>query len=396
MLKFIPNSLRLAPAKKSLPARRIAVRGRLECLESRCMFAAAPLGGDYFAPAEVLEKSDIIHVGGDRAIDLGLPEFELPPLVEEPPRGEHSIPDVSPIPSLDEKPGSGEQQETLPPHPDENPSDDDSDSGGMIDLGNNYGGSDETSPTDSPNDGPTQRETRAVLEMLSALKYPLTRWENARSSLLDDLSALEHDQRLSNDAELSLHEAVTDGGAVPIAIEEIVAEIETERMAAQETAESLLDVSVQMDNTFGRFQAFEILTAEEAVPATESEANPTEENSALPFDDFGFVVDDGSEELVSDNNGSLLVEPEALANGIVLSKSIPPPVVAIMSEQDSRWATTLALATAGIVVQLLIERRIERFRWRARLLWNNLVHGTRMLCCRLFFAEPRRDNTPSK
>ncbi|WP_425614037.1 hypothetical protein NA78x_003889 [Anatilimnocola sp. NA78] len=378
MFKYLRQRLgKSAKRSGGMAAQRTRYIGtRLEQLESRSMLSLAPITGDFLVLEQEPKFTDSIVVNRELNSKLQPPEVDLPPFISPPAGDSATMPFPDILPEIPPTEIPGEKQEYIPESPlPEDRSQDDSEPGGLVDLENTFEGSGDSSPADVT----TDRETRAVLEMLSALKYPLTGLDRAGTPLLDNLTSdAQTEKQSSENADLKFHEANSEGGAVAIAVREVVAEMEAAKRTVLSSAESLLEVPVQMDNSSGRFQAFEVMTAEDTTStATSSEVNQDDADSSLqPFsDDFGFFDEDGGDAAMQgegdESVAGLPVSAEQLTS---LEGSFPLSAwIAGRDYTNTAWSVAIALAALGLTHQMLRQRNIERARLQALRVWQQVV-----------------------
>lgn len=340
------------------------------------MLSIAPIADDISNNDVLKVVNEALEVGHEQKsegdYDRFQPDIDLPEYIPE------SDPWKTEPPAADSDeffPGDSEGSEPDGPS---NPE------GGMIDVGG-YGPGDDTEPTDpSPYEDPgvdavLGREARDVFEMLSALKYPLAHSTNATASA--DAADDDFESVLAETAVLRREladESHDEGGAVGIAVRDIADELEAESEATSSHEGSLLEISVQMDNTAGRYQAFEVLTLESAlVPST---TNNTSRNAdSIPCD-----APEPSEESSSSSSNvvprasgdrqRVLGGPSAVESTGTTDDSLS----LILPAEDSTktlWTSAVALMTGGLVVHLLRERTFEHLALRARRAYRRLVRA---------------------
>lgn len=322
-----------------------------------------------------------LQVGGDSVItnnfnhqrELELPRTEgmtdqadggMIPIPNEP-----WIPETKPTPPATPSANSPPPAAPTPPVPDATP-EAPGESGGLVEVGP------ETEPENStgvaPYDDPSPREVRSVLQMLAALKYPISGGENVAEfdSKFDD--AEQHVRRL----ETVLTETVlteTDGGAVAIAIQDIADEFAAAGPPHIDEA-SLLEISVQMDRSAGRFQAFEVLTSEE-VPLPAAEVRPTSMPQPLANPAAVNFESTGEANLVET---PLQTSSRQAGDSASDSASVSGGTAAVAADEksSSTWSLAVALVAFGFVLQLLRERHGERMQARAAWAWQSLLAVT--------------------
>ncbi|WP_145087969.1 hypothetical protein [Anatilimnocola aggregata] len=338
------------------------------------MLSFAPMDGNYLSAEEAIEPAETLLSDRGRGLDSQLPEFELPPLLEQPNDSEKI-----PLPDLPD------WQEPIPPPPEDNPSNDQSGDGGMVDLGNGF----ENTPADEVvPDVMSERESREVIEMLASLKYLSVNRDAVSSASLEDQvnETDKRDSRFESDEldKLNYFSRHSDGGSIEIAVDELVAEMEPARPAAVLSMDSLLEISVQMDNSSGRYQAFEVLTGEEV--SLPSEVPEAEQADALFVptsltDDLGAIENDAATD-TQEGDGSLLANT-AIVNGEPSSLETAPKLAAGLMAGGERgnptWSTAIALVTIGVVFQFLREQKTAHLRSCAILLWQSFVSTYRTL-----------------
>lgn len=367
MFRLIRTMLARSTPRSAAPNRRLT---RVEILESRAMLSTAFISADtlHFGRSEF--NSGIIlngMNGGGGTFGMPPSDFdnngkrpsESPPANSLPPVPRESLPPLT----LPEAP----KTQDPPPPPQEDDPSPPVDDGGFNDLGGPKG----TGEADiSPPDVAAERETRAVLQMLSKLQYSLE--TRGSDSLLDaspaegDFAGFLHD--LADVTAERDDDAEREGGAVAIAIQEVVAERDADA-EWNDTLEALHDISVEMDSTSGRYQAFEVSTLEEgSIPIAAHNASAVNAASESDVVD-GAAATDTAESVSPAEETS--PEPAASA-GVPLSLVTPP-----MADESSQvtWTSVVALVTLGIVLQFCREWKISRLRTHAAFAWQHLVES---------------------
>jgi hypothetical protein len=349
MMNLLRKTFRSAAQQRTAPKARRVLRGRLECLESRCMLSLAPAPDEYSAAAELSPASelvDVIIIGSAGHLFPGTAELKFPDLPEVP-----------------FEPG-GYPPSVLPGGPvwgHEPPSQDQGDAGGMIDVG----GFDKDGP-DTFGGGWSLRETRAVLDLLASLSYRPNQPDLEDLSLPGELPALAEFQLPRPKGALAAGQVIegvpAEGGMVAIAAEELVAPRPSNQVSSNDRAPSLLEVSVQMDSASGRFQAFEVGAAEEPAlptrpPETEAadarsarrpaseEAEPASRVPRFPNEARG-QVDESKRSQVKQQTDSV---PPAAAES--LPPAVQSPADSSHESSNPSWTMTVALlsAAAGVL-----------------------------------------------
>ena len=216
------------------------------------------------------------------------------------------------------------------------------------------------------------------MQMLAALQYPISGGDNVADldSQFDDVE--QHVRRL----ETVLTEA--DGGAVSIAINEIADEFAAAGPLPHIDEASLLEISVQMDRSAGRYQAFEVLTSEEIpLPAAELRPTYTPQPPASPTAvNFESTGETNAVEMPRQTSNR---QPTDSATGAV---AVGTAAVAAADEKSSStWSLAVALVTCGFVLQLLRDRHGNRLQAKAASVWHSLLAVT-------FWKPTRREQTP--
>jgi hypothetical protein len=373
--------------RSTVPARKRIAQARVECLESRCLLAFAFLENDFVLSLQT--GSSAVFSGNNFSRNQGeleLQQMELVPNKITPDRDEGGLipvpnipwqPDPSPILS-----GNGSANLT-PAVPDAVPDvvpEDPGKSGGFTELPDETELENSVDPA-SPYDDPSPREVNAVMQMLAALQYPLGGSETspAADDLLGDV-----DQSLRSRDSESLP---ADGGSIAIAVSEIADELESARPLSHELEQSLLEISVQMDRSAGRFQAFEVLTLEQpALPSTEQplrEVQRTSQPAAVNVEE-------------SPNEAAELSTPlsQSSAHGSDASSTAAvgdsaQPLATETEKSGSTWSLAIAVVTFGFVLQLLHDRHGERLKARASAIWQSLIAVT-------FWKSARQPTRPAK
>jgi len=280
--------LRKTPAQRpgrtptTVGARSHRARLKFECLEPRCLLFAAPTTvGDSLDlhalpafPAEGVPPHSNVSLESRSAniIRPAIPEH-LPLLPHQPPlegTGHRYVPQVP----------SGGYLNPLPspaaPLPDTPPPD--SSLGGLTDIGelDNRGG-----PAGTLSGNEQIKDVREVLELLAALQYVPSADQNVGDSLLDTLAADIATVTPAVASGESFHLPQVQGGMIGLVRDTLTAEAPGDDHEPAEGAELPLGVSIQMDGVYGRFQAFEVSTAE-ALPQTPTAPPARRELISLP------------------------------------------------------------------------------------------------------------------
>lgn len=392
MFRFLQNRLfnqAASPrARRSAgPVRKRLAQLRVESLESRSMLAFTVFATDTnYGSTLQLAGTSVITNSYNHQNELAVPQVDLTPKTEDggliPIPSEPWVPETKPTtPPANSNPprnstppaNSIPPTNSTPPVPDTVP-EQPGESGGMIDLGPKTEPEGSTDP--STYDDATPREMRSVMQLLAALKYPVE-GSNSTGAVANKFSDVEqHVRRL----ESVLTEA--DGGAVSIAVSEVADELDAARTQPHIDEASLLEISVQMDRSAGRFQAFEVLTLEQ--PALPAAATPPTSVPPPPANPAAVNFESGSDpnalELPTQTSsrqptGSMPGGDSVVADGTAA-------VAAADEKSTSTWSLAIALVTFGFVLQLLRERRGERLQAKAASLWQSLLAVT--------FWQPRR------
>jgi len=220
-----------------------------ECLESRCLLSLAP-----------------------PAAELIVPPIEFPPSIlpyHPPGDGGHggAWPDMP-------------EQHEGPPMDWQEPSSE----GGAIDIGD----LDNSSP--EVLNGAADREKQAVLDLLLSLSVQPRSAAAEIVGLKEDLPhEIEYDvpvAGLQNASAERASNALIEGGMVALVPGASIVEWVAVESTASDDTRSWLEAPVQMDSSYGRFQAFEVSTAEHAspeaaLPAAKRNGQPVPLNSNL-------------------------------------------------------------------------------------------------------------------
>lgn len=351
---------------------------RVEFLESRCMLSATPIGITFSEVGTKGTSSAGLIVNGDNSRELELPSFETIPRDSET-RPQQEIPPTNEVPPPKEIPpylppigdsGKPEVPSRNNPLPDSSPPVDNDtgeiDPGGEINIGS-FDSTKNNSANTSPADVAAQRETRAVLQMLSSLQYSV---EERNSG--DRLERRQQDtafQSLFRDLASQLNQPQNDadhnGGEVAIAADEVAAEMQAAR-AWQPSPELLRDVAVQLESTSGRYQAFEVSTFNEtAVPV----ARDINESLVPRVPTSSFDSSSNGENLPAAADVDALT-PEQLPTIGEASLSATPP---IDESRKLTWTTAVALITLGILLQVLRDWKLEGLRTQAAVVWHQWI-----------------------
>jgi hypothetical protein len=389
MFRFLQNSLfnlvgQPRGKRSASPARQRRLQLRVESLESRSMLASVLISFDSDYGFTLQAGGSSVTNGFNYQRELELPQTELAPNWGDggqiPIPNEPWIPESKPITPTAPPvtpPANSTPPASSTPVPDVVP-EEPGDTGGLVDLGS------ETEPTDpsdgSPFDDPSPRESRSVMQMLAALQYPISGGDNVADldSQFDD--AEQHVRRL----ETVLTEA--DGGAVAIAIQDIADEFAAAGPAPNIDEASLLEISVQMDRSAGRYQAFEVLTSEE-VPLPAAEVGPTytpqppANPAAVNFESTG---ETNAVEMPRPTSNR---HPTDSATGAEAVAAGTAAVAAADEKSSSTWSLAVALVTCGFVLQLLRDRHGNRLQAKAASVWHSLLAVT-------FWKPSRREQTP--
>jgi hypothetical protein len=299
---------------------RPALRGRLEALESRCLLSIAPADG--FLPP----VSDVEIV-------------ESPPFEEwSPASGEEWI---EPLPAWDEPP-------SIPPMEPEGSAG----VGGMIDIDQPEEPYFDASPELAP-----ESEAEDVLQMLSSLRYRPDEFDSEASLPNDDRETEEEfNAPLLEGAETRRDDAEggPEGGLIALAVDEAFAGDAAGEQPPASSGESLLEITVQMDTAHGKFQAFEVSTAEEPAPAPPSQepgapddAEKAEE-SVSPARDESAPTErapgDGADEAPQDAEARAEEDHSNSEDVAAVDAATDPSLGAPDEESRPSWPTTVALA----------------------------------------------------
>jgi hypothetical protein len=276
MFPFLHKSLaEIARGKRSTAgARKRGNRLQFECLESRCLLFAAPSPiqdlDDYETrPATLLP--DVPSLIGVSSGTQSRNNFAPP--------AESGYRSRLPIQPSDDDAGLGKMPYVPPvdypnsPSPPEAPPDT-SASGGLIQIGE----FDAKGIPATVLQSATEKEIRGVLEILSALQYvPGANHQHAAglsvastADVGNTVPGTLNSQPFSRDP--------SEGGMVALERDLRIKEPATDKRNAGEQGELPTHVSVHMDSVSGRFQAFEVSTAEELPlppPAPHAFSEPT-------------------------------------------------------------------------------------------------------------------------
>jgi hypothetical protein len=383
MFRFLQNRLfnqAASPrARRSAgPVRKRLAQLRVESLESRSMLAFTVFATDTnYGSTLQLAGTSVITNSYNHQNELAVPQVDLTPKTEDggliPIPSEPWVPETKPTPTPIPPANSTPPGSSTPPVPDKVP-EEPTDPGGMIDLGPKTDPEVSTDP--STYDDATPREMRSVMQLLAALKYPVE-GSNSTGAVANKFSDVEqHVRRL----ESVLTEA--DGGAVSIAVSEVADELDAARTQPHIDEASLLEISVQMDRSAGRFQAFEVLTLEQpALPAAAtpptSAPPPPANPAAVNFESGG---DPNAQELPTQTSSRQPTGSVPGGDSVVVDGTAA--VATADEKSSSTWSLAIALVTFGFVLQLLRERRGERLPAKAAAIWQSLLAVT--------FWQPRR------
>lgn len=264
--------LRLAHANRAaVNPRTSAVRTNPECLESRCMLSVAPGAAGYLLERGALDAAALndvsIVVSGSMGVEASPGSGALRRAWPDAPWGLEPYPQMPP--------------HTLP---------DSSASGGFIDIGK----LDQTAMPEVMFDGAPDQDARDVLAMLSSLKYlpgnmqaeatPLPGEDATGSSAThqpNDSPAEAAGQLEGRHTDASvLAPAIAtiggdqsdhdqpEGGMIALVREGLTEEPAT--TAAIPEIKPLLRVPVPMESAYGKFQAFEVSSGEDALPPSKA------------------------------------------------------------------------------------------------------------------------------
>ena len=313
---------------------------RVELLESRCLLSVASFSDHLIADVRESFVTERI-AGGGLAAELQLPQSELP-LFEVPPIQPPYIPDP--------EPAHGDLDSFVPP--DEAEKESAPDGGGQIDLGG-YGDSGGDSGSDSGGTTPAEvrgeRESRAVLQMLASLKYPVQ-----GDSTDKPAGTASEDFTVPDPAAPRTSSVRLDERTIDIAVSELADEF-ADAPAQVRSGESLLDVEVQMDRAAGRYQAFEVLTIDPAAAGPESR-DARSEIPAFPAassDEFS----QNNEPVVSPTQANNARElPTNLATEATTTEGTSPLALlyTLVDEKfGTTWTRAISLVLFGLVVHLV-------------------------------------------
>jgi hypothetical protein len=377
MFSFLKQLLTSRTGRSCSPGSH-GFRARLERLESRNMLSVAAIVDDFARLAEVSVELDRLPKADG---EMQRPGFDLPSI----------IPDDDPWQSMPSLPEDGLPfipEEEMPFVPDEGAEhqENDSDLGGMVEVGDT-GETEATTPNygapggdDSEIDLYQDRESRDVLSMLAGLRYrpggldagsPAAEevqagdeWE----SLVQDTAKLRNDQQQT---------AQGEGGVIILAFDEIVDELAAEREAVDVDIDALLDVPVQIDASSGRFRAFEVLTHESAQVAPAVDESEAVGATREPGAGVDLVEADVTAEGTAGPQRVLRARDDAndaaeTTTGPVVPLSIVAPAP-VDDSSKTMWTSAVALVTGGLVVQMIRERKFEQLTARATRVYRRFV-----------------------
>lgn len=315
---------------------------RVEQLESRCLLSVASFSDHLIADWRESFVTERI-AGGGLTEELQLPQPELP-LLEVPPIQPPYIPDA--------EPARGDLDSFVPP--DDNEKESAPDGGGQIDLGG-YGDSGGAAGGDSggttPADVRGERESRAVLQMLAGLKYPV-----------QDLAANKADASTSEVEFADPTSAATrtssvrlDERTIDIAVSELADEFTDAPAQVRSAGESLLDVEVQMDRAAGRYQAFEVLTTDPAAARTES-LDARSEFHTVPMSNSGEVSQHSESLKIPEQPSAATSLPTNLTTEATTVEATSPLTIlyTLVDEKfGTTWTRAISLVLFGLVVHLV-------------------------------------------
>ena len=247
-------------------ARPRGVRPMLERLESRCLLSAAPAPvqdtQELRLPPVILPEQVTAIVGGAAVGrsrgDYARPDYGRGSLLPIPPAGGVDLGDWK-------ENSPGEYPNPTPPEADA--------PGGLIELGEfgPHGGT-PAPPTQST----SNLEIRGILEILAGLQYvpaPASANEIGKSPAAA-ATDLPGPPPIAGSQE-PLHREAIDGGLIALEPGGPISESVGSRPDATQPDDPPLGVTIQMDRLSGRFQAFEVSTAE-VLPSTSPPLAPAE------------------------------------------------------------------------------------------------------------------------
>jgi hypothetical protein len=337
----------------SILARR-CLSPRIEALEARHMLSFAALSSAPILPFEIVTSIDPTGLWSDELPGLWLPDFErLPPSTDD-----HSW---MPLPSRPAPP-----VEIPGDVPDVGkPDDSGDDPGGTIEFGDSE--ITENGPTPPPG-GALDRESREVIAMLAKLQYPLAATQDTSRSatnggefgrlppaLKDKVYSEQHaDESRLND----LHH---DGGAVQLSRgNKGFASASRDPKARLQ----LHDIAIEMDYSSARYQAFEVLAAEESPASPQRVAVPRQDPTS-PSQPLNRLEDAFSDE---SNPSSIRQHHQPLPGASSKSAESNPATLGDTphsapdrtEHSNSNWLLSLSIITAGVATKLIHQRRMNR------------------------------------
>ncbi len=392
------SSTRWQGKRAAVPTRKRATHTRVESLESRSMLSFTLIySGDFRATGVVNDQALFSSASSLGQPSLSLPQFngtprdfdggmipiptepwkfevkpvapaasaQLDPLPVDPLAVDPAVKPLDPSPMIptpiNPAPANPKSNNPAPTIPDTAAGGAESDSG--FDSWDQDTGLE--NPGDvKPLDDPSPRELNSVLQMLAGLKYPVSGGETV-TDIASNFAAF-----VPNDQRLEVMQSEPDGGTVAIAVSEIADELAAARALPSELEESLLEITVQMDRSAGRLQAFEVLTLEAPIQP----ARDLHSTEALPPADAGAVRFETGEE----ENGAELPKQTSSRAADREAQAAPAAAVdgslalAADEKTGSTWSLTIALVTFGFVLQLMRDRHGERLRAKAIAVWQKL------------------------
>ena len=300
-----------------------------ECLESRCLLSLAPPVAELFVPPNASQGLSILpyQPSGDGGHGGAWPD----------------VPEQPQLPSEDWEEPSSE--------------------GGPIDIGD----LDNSSP--EVLNGAEDREKQAVLDLLLSLSVQPRSAAAEAVGLKEDLPhEIEYDVPVTGLPDANLERAsnaLLEGGMVALVPGASIVEWVAEQSTASDDTRSWLEAPVQMDSSYGRFQAFEVSTAERASPEAALPAakrngqpvplNPTPDAPAQPHSEP--TNEAHAEPNTADRQPD--TDDEATAEEIPLSTELP---CASDEKTIQSWhaaAIALFLAIVAGVRRRFVARHLE-------------------------------------
>lgn len=325
---------------------------RMEQLEARCLLSVASFS-DHLAAGIPLSFQTDRMISGGLAAELLHPQFDLPPY--------DALPELFDAdPSFAGEPAQGDPGYYAPPKEDTEkevvP-----DGGGQIELGefNNAGGVAASAATPAEVRG--ERESRAVLQMLASLKYPVQESLSKPSATAREFELTDPAPTVPRNTprveSVRLDERTIDERTIDIAVSEVADEFGNAPVRVPAAGQSRLDLEVQMEPAAGRFQAFEVLTIDPATVRPEPRQTPADAE-ALPG---RATLDQSSEPGVS--FATLTPAPAAFHAAPVDAAAVTEatsPLVFLYSLVDEKfgltWTRVIALVVFGLALQRIRSR----------------------------------------